>query len=249
MNNIPQHDMFDNVKEKAIDRVNKMSESKTKKLKADLEHGLAELTTIDEMDMYISLYGSIHQEKLLLAFNKLPHKLFCEDKISVIHYGCGQGIASLVLCDVMQSMVGHPDIISDFHLIEPSEACLKRAVEFIHHVNPNATIAYFNNSCDVIGRMNIKPKSEVVIHLFSNVIDIPDFPRAAVARKLNDMNDYCNIVVCVSPFYQENGRAKYMDDFGKMLHLFNCRHSFEKHTDEWDKPFSCQMRIYVSVYY
>ncbi len=55
--------------------------------------------------------------------------------------------------------------------------------------------------------------------------------------------------VCVSPFYQENGRAKYMDELGKMLQLFNCRHSFEKHTEDWNKSFSCQMRIYVSMYY
>ncbi len=249
MRNIPPHNTFDKVKGMATDRVKEMPESKTKKLKEALEHGLADLTTSDEMDMYLSSYGSMHQEKLLLAYNNLPKKLLSEDKISVIDYGCGQGIASMVLCDVLQAMVSHPYMISDFHLIEPSQACIKRAVDFIHDFNSKAKIVYFNNPCEDIGRMVIQPKSNVVIHLLSNVIDMPDFPRDTVARKLNDMTDHYNIVVCVSPFYQENGRAKYMDEFGKMLHLFNCRHSFEKHTDEWDKSFSCQMRIYVSMYY
>lgn len=97
--------------------------------------------------------------------------------------------------------------------------------------------------------MDLNPKSEVVVHLFSNVIDMPEFPREAVARKLNDMNDHYNIAVCVSPFYQENGRAKHMDEFGTMLHTFNCHYAFEKHTDEWDKPYSCQARVFVSRYY
>lgn len=249
MGNVPAHNSFTNVREAATTRINKNSKSKTKKLKDALEHGLADLTSEDEMDMYLSSYGAIHQEKLLLAFNHLPHKLLAEDKISVIDYGCGQGIASMVLCDVLQSIVGHPYMVSDFHLIEPSQVCIKRAIDFIHDFNPEAKIVYFNNPCEDIWRMDIRPKSDVVIHLFSNVIDIPDFPREAVARKLNDMTDHYNIIVCVSPFYQENGRAKHMDEFGKMLHSFNCRHSFEKHTDEWDKSFSCQMRIFVSMYY
>jgi len=152
----------------------------------------------------------------------MPHKLLSEDKNSVIDYGCGQGIASMVLRDALQSIVGHPYIISDFHLIEPAHACLNRAVQFIHDFNPDARVVYFNNPCEDIWRMNIQPKSDAVVHLFSDVMDIPDFPREAVARKLNEMTDHYNIVVCVSPFYQENGRAKHMDEFGKMLHSFNC---------------------------
>ena len=249
MKNIPPHNSFDNVKEQAKSHINGMPESKTKKLKENLEHGLADLSSEDEMDMYLSAYGSIHQEKLLLTFNKLPRKILYEEKLSVIDYGCGQGIASMVLCDVLQPIVGHPYMIADFHLIEPSKACLNRAVELIHDFNPEAKIVYFNNACEDIWRMDIQPKSQVVVHLFSNVIDMPDFPREAVARKINDMTDYYNIVVCVSPFYQENGRAKYIDEFGKMLHLFHRHHSFEKHTDDWDKTFSIQARIYVSSYY
>lgn len=249
MKNIPPHNSFDNVKEQAKLHINGLSESKTKKLKEHLEHGLADLTSKDEMDMYLSAYGSIHQEKLLFTYNKLPRKILSEEKISVIDYGCGQGIASMVLCDVLQPIVGHPYMISDFHLIEPSKVCLHRAVELIHDFNPEAKIVYFNNACEDIWRMDIQPKSEVVVHLFSNVIDMPDFPRETVARKLNDMTDHYNIVVCVSPFYQEKGRAKHMDEFGEMLRLFRCHHSFEKHTDEWNRSFSCQARIYVSTYY
>lgn len=249
MTKIPPHNSFIRMIQRAVLRVEKFSESKKNTLKEKLEHGLANLSSDEEMDMYLSIYGKIHQEKLLLAFDNLPRKVLSENNISIIDYGCGQGVASMVLCDVLQSVLGHPNMISDFHLIEPSKACLERAVKFLHNFSPEAKIAYFNNECKDVWKLNIHPKSDVVVHLFSNVIDIPDFPRESVARKLNDMTAHNNIVVCVSPFYQENGRAKHMDEFGSMLRGFRCHHSFEKHTDEWDRPFSCQSKIYVSGYY
>lgn len=75
---IPQNS-FPHILEEAKTRVDAMPESKTKKLKESLEHGLAELTTEDEMDMYLSSYGTMHQEKLLVAFDKLPKKILRED--------------------------------------------------------------------------------------------------------------------------------------------------------------------------
>lgn len=249
MKNISAQSYFSNLLEEAKKRVNAFPESKTKKLKESLEHGLAELRTEDEMDIYLASYGAIHQEKLLMALDKLPRKIMRENRISVIDYGCGQGTASIVLCDVFQQVFGCADTVSDFHLIEPSLVCLRRAVNFIHQFNPEARIVYFNNPCEDIWRMDLNPKSDVVVHLFSNVIDMPEFPRESVARKLNNMNDHYNIAICVSPFYQENGRAKHMDEFRRMLHTFNCHYAFEKHTDEWDKPYSCQARVFVSRYY
>lgn len=62
MKNIPAYNSFSNVRETATTRINKMCESKTKKLKEALDHGLANLSTEDEMDMYLSSYGEIHQE-------------------------------------------------------------------------------------------------------------------------------------------------------------------------------------------
>ncbi len=34
-----------------------------------------------------------------------------------------------------------------------------------------------------------------------------------------------------------------------MLQGMRCEYKFEKHTDEWKNPFSCQIRIFVSCYY
>lgn len=148
MANIPAYNTFEQVRKAAQSRVQGFSNSKAQRLKEALEHGIGELTSDDEMDMYLATYGEIHQAKLLLAFSKLPHKILAEDKISVIDYGCGQGLATMVLCDVLKYNVGQPDIISEFYAIEPSRECLQRAVNYIHSVSPNAKITYSENSRD-----------------------------------------------------------------------------------------------------
>lgn len=93
------------------------------------------------------------------------------------------------------------------------------------------------------------PKTGTIIHIFSNVLDIVEFERENIANILNQDMSHNHILVCVSPFYQENGRGSLMDDFGKMLLGMRCEYKFEKHTDEWDKSFSCQIRIFISAYY
>ncbi len=84
---------------------------------------------------------------------------------------------------------------------------------------------------------------------FSNVLDITEFERHDIASILNSDMSHNNILVCVSPFYQENGRGALMDEFSDMLRGMRCEYKFEKHTDEWKNPFSCQIRIFVSNYY
>lgn len=59
MENVPAHNSFTNVREAATTRINKNSKSKTKNLKDALEHGLADLTSEDEMDMYLSCFQII----------------------------------------------------------------------------------------------------------------------------------------------------------------------------------------------
>lgn len=185
----------------------------------------------------------LHQAKLIMAYSRLPYKILAEDKITIIDYGCGQGIASIAFCDYVFHKLGRADIVSDFYIIDPSKNCLKRAIDYIHSLSPKSNITYFNNPCEDILCMDIHPKSECVIHLFSNVIDMPDFPRGIVVDKINEMNEHNNIVVCVSPFYNENRCVKYMDEFCDKIKGFSCIYSLEKHINEWEEPYSCQIRI------
>lgn len=240
---------FFNVLQKAKNWFNSLSKTEQQNLIDDLEHGTAHLTNTRQLNAYIAKYGEIHQAKLLQAFEKIPSKVWHEDSISVIDYGCGQGIAEMVLSDYMVSRYIGNDYIKDFILIEPSHQNLQRCTK---HVN-----AFFNEStasavCKKDSQINdddINPKSSTVIHIFSNVIDLDDFDGDSILSLLNEDKSHNNIIVCTGPYYQEATRGKRMREFGEKLQGYTLVYKLEKHTDDWDKSYSCQIYIFVSSYY
>lgn len=240
---------FDNILESAKKHINSLSESKQASLKESLENGLADLSTKEELDMYISAYGDIHRQKLKMAFEKIPYKVWHEGEISVIDYGCGQCIAEMVLSDFLKSHFIDRDIITDFTVIEPSKPSLTLGIDYLRQFFDDTDITAYNIKAGSMANDNIHPHANTVIHIFSNVLDIVEFERDVIADILNHDMSHNNVLVCVSPFYQENGRGALMDDFGKMLKSMRCEYLLEKHTDDWGKPFSCQIRIFVSSYY
>ena len=90
---------FDKLIEEASNIINSLSDGKQKSLKESLDHGKALLKNELEMKAYLHFYGDMHRMKLKMAFEKLPETLWKNGSISIIDYGCGQGIASMVLID------------------------------------------------------------------------------------------------------------------------------------------------------
>lgn len=86
-----------------------LPEAKQKELKENLSHGKALLRSRDQMNAYLHYYGQMHREKLVRAFKHIPSD-FLKSPISVIDWGCGQGLASMVLNDYILDQ----DIITDF---------------------------------------------------------------------------------------------------------------------------------------
>ena len=114
---------------------------------------------------------------------------------------------------------------------------------------PNFRTSFFNLGDILLNNDDINPKSSTVIHIFSNVIDLDDFDGDSVLSLLNEDKSRNNIIVCVSPYYQEATRGKRMKEFGDKLQGHTLVYKLEKHTDDWDKPYSCQIYIFVSSYY
>lgn len=76
-----------------------LSKTEQQNLIDELELGAGHLTNIRQLNAYIAKYGEIHQAKLLYAYEKIPTKVWHEDGVTIIDYGCGQGIAEMVLSD------------------------------------------------------------------------------------------------------------------------------------------------------
>ena len=240
---------FDEILEAASRHIKTLSDAKQKSLKEDLENGLANLISMDQLQMYLSSYGDIHRQKLMMAYKHIPNKVWSEGKLAVIDYGCGQCVAEMVLSDFMKEHYIDNDIISQFIMIEPSRASLSQGIKYLQAFFDDCEITTHNTTAGKITLDGLQTKAQTVIHIFSNVLDMPEFEREHIADLFNQDMGRNHILICVSPFYQENGRGALMDDFHAMTRGMRCEYKFEKHTDEWEKPFSCQIRIFISRYY
>ena len=240
---------FDKVLESAKDFMSSFSETEKDKLKDALDHGAGNLTSKAQLKAYLHAYGAIHQAKLQQAFEHIPSKVWSEGKLSIIDYGCGQGIAEMVFADFIREKFIDNDVVMDITLIEPSHSNLQQGVIHADAFYVSADVKAIQKTDDKIVKDDIRPKAETVIHILSNVVDLECFSGEQIIDILSHDKEHNNIVVCVSPYYQENSRGKRMEEFGKSLQGYYRHYKFEKHTDEWDKNYSCQIHIYVSSYY
>lgn len=234
---------FDQILNNASSHYLSLPESKQQSLKESLSHGKALLDNNSQMKAYIHLYGDIHRKKLMRAYYNIPLEIF-NNSINLIDWGCGQGIASILFTEYMKKNGISLELISNLYMIEPSRYCLAQATNYISMCCPElSTIAIPESESDI----NIKEivlKSNVSIHLLSNIIDMPEFEGDGVMNVLHNNHNKRHLIICVSPFYPEEGRGRRMKEFGNRLINFRKIYEFEKHIDDWNEDFSCQIHIY-----
>lgn len=236
---------FDAILKRASDYVTSLPASQQHALKEKLDHGQALLHDTEELKAYLHYYGEIHRHKLTIAYSNIL-KTLSNRHISVIDWGCGQAIASLVLKDFVDT---HPSLgieITDITLIEPSKTAIQQALSYLAWSIPKALVSTMAIPEDSIDANDILMQEDTIVHLLSNIVDMPEFTGNGIVRYIKSNTRNRHIIICVSPFYPEEGRGKRMDEFGKRLTYFKQIYSFEKHIDDWDKNFSCQIRIFCN---
>ena len=229
---------YDSLLAQASEYILSLPETKQKELKENLSHGKALLTSNDQMKAYLHHYGQIHREKLLRAYKYIPSD-FLKSPVSVIDWGCGQGLASMVLNDY----IAGEGIVTDFTMIEPSARCLSQAESNLTWSNPRSMVDIVKKREEEVEARHICVQECKVLHLLSNVVDMPEFSGDGIRRYVEYNNRLHHLIVAVSPFYPEEGRGKRMDEFAESLKGFRKVYSFQKHVDDWDKDYSCQIRI------
>lgn len=202
---------FDIILSKAISSFGKLSETEQEKIKRQLDHGKAILQTQEQLDGYISLYGDIHRQKLIKAFSHIPDNIWIGN-ISVIDWGCGQGLAPVILQDHIDKQKLPKTRIEEIVLIEPSKASLSRAEIFIQWSIPSALVYSLSEKEENINIGELPSLDNTIIHIMSNVVDMPDFYGENVLKYIERESHKHHVIVCVSPFYPKNGRGKYMSE-------------------------------------
>lgn len=214
------------------------------------EHGRKVLQTEDELNAYIAAYGEMHIVKCRAALQNFPFEDLNMYSYEIFDWGCGQGLATLTLLDMLQErkmLYG----LKCIYLIEPSAFALNRATSWVRqNAGPGIKVVPLNkyipqNINDDIPE--IKSSSRISINLFSNILDIRTLNLKWLANKTSSLANI-NYMVCIGPKFIQNTNTRIVDFCG----YFNPTEYFSEidsfpysYTTKTRHAYGCQTRCFV----
>lgn len=181
-----------------------------------LNHGVKLLDNDDELNQYICAYGKMHKEKIDTALEAIrnPADYFTKN-MTIIDWGCGQGLASVCFMDYMRRLGIVPKVEKNI-LIEPSKPALIRAKEHMLKFLDDKKIISINKYANDIETDDIAVSNGIVIHFFSNILDIPTVDINYLADIINSSIYSEQLFFCVGP---QNIGASRISDFANALNI------------------------------
>ena len=205
------------------------------------DHGRAVLKTEDQLNAYIAAYGEMHVLKCKAALQNFPFESLTNYEI--VDWGCGQGIASLTLYEMLQE---HKKVygLKRITLIEPSSLALRRAESFIKRfVDKTIEIITINKSIPSEEKTDelkdVVATSPMAIHLFSNILDIRTLSLKWLARKVATFSKSQHIV-CVGPAIRGNSRITDFGEFFPNKSIFSKISQYPYAYTQSNHPFGCE---------
>lgn len=176
-----------------------------------LNHGTARLDNDAQLCCYLAAYGEMHKGKLECAINQFPFNNI-DSNCEIIDWGCGQGIASVFMIDQLRRK-GLIRKLQKVTLIEPSKAALDRAkVNVSLAVGDDVYVEALNNYLPPVDKnfsgeylTGLHVEENICIHLFSNILDIPEIDLKDLALMVGSTG-YRHYFVCVGPLNFGNER-------------------------------------------
>ncbi|KAF3977837.1 MAG: hypothetical protein HFP77_04965 [Methylococcales symbiont of Iophon sp. n. MRB-2018] len=198
---------FDRIRNNIVTNVNSWDDNRKETAYKTLNGGEAILKNQDELDRYVFAFGKMHQAKLNCALNAIDDlNEISKKEISIIDYGCGQGIGSIVLIDYLNAL-SLDFSISNIKLIEPSGIALYMAKEYIQSCLNIDNMELINSGLNEVKADSLKTNDkDITFHIFSNILDIK-----LIYENMIKSTTGVNYVVCVSPDYW-SGNQK-LDEF------------------------------------
>lgn len=175
-----------------------------------LNHGVDLLDTEDKLNQYLCAYGMMHKEKIITALSSVNNPLeeFSND-ITIIDWGCGQGLATTCFFDYMSDLGISPNIRTVI-LVEPSGLALERAHLHTHlYLADNSKIQCINKYINDVTEEDLKhAPTNLTLHFFSNILDIDSINLTTLANLISDNLSGRNIFFCVGPTNQNSNRIE-----------------------------------------
>ena len=176
-----------------------------------LNHGTARLENEEQLCCYLAAYGEMHKGKLECAISQFPFKNM-DTNYEIIDWGCGQGIASVFMIDQLRRN-GQIGKLQKVTLVEPSKTALDRAkLNVSLAVGEDVYVEALNNYLPPVDKSftgeyltGLHVEEQICIHLFSNILDIPEIDLKDLALMVGSTG-YRHYFVCVGPLNFGNER-------------------------------------------
>ncbi len=170
----------------------------------ELQRGTRILDREELLWRYLWAFESMHSRKLDHAFDTMKRVLsqLKDESITVVDWGCGQGLATCCLLDYLNRNRIHIPV-DGITLVEPSELAISYAELHLG--------AYGMTQCrkvqkglDDVTEEDIETESPVTLHLFSNILDMGAFDMKRLAQTIGASAKGIHYFICVSPCYSNN---------------------------------------------
>lgn len=148
-------------------------------LKSTLDYGHAVIDTTAKLDQYLYSYGPMIESQWACVAH---HLASIPEPTLLIDYGCGQGLAGLLLNEFTGGRLLSK--AREVLLIEPSPIALARSAALYTRIASCATVISICKRFDDLINSDIPSgHSEGTLHLFSNSLDVVGFDPLALLSK------------------------------------------------------------------
>ena len=151
---------------------------------ARLDRGRLTIHCQDLLNQYLWSYGPMVARQWYHVLARISNILdqILRQTVHIIDYGCGQGLALLLVFD---KMIGLHHAVQTVTLIEPSNIALQRACYLLSCKLPKTQIYAVNKKLDDVAQSELRMDcSSIYMHVFSNILDIDGFDPFSLLHKL-----------------------------------------------------------------
>lgn len=180
---------------------------------SELGRGREILSSTEQLDQYLYSYGPMiyDQWQHLLCKVRIP-----DGGITLVDYGCGQGLATILLMDRFRETLSCK--VDSVILIEPSSVALTRAEHILGCYLPRAEIRTVNKLLDNLDHDDlVSPAHNITIHLFSNILDVEGFDQYTL---FSDMFQHAglHLVIAVGNDRSQQGGSQRLTTLFELMH-------------------------------
>lgn len=216
----------------------------------ELNRGINLLSSEEALNCYMSAYGDMHVNKCRAAMMNFPFDKLLGN-IEIIDWGCGQGLGSATIIDILKQR----DLLrwlKKVTLIEPSERAIIRATQNIKLLTQNLVEIDTKNkylpSKGISEEYTLSPigyRYTNIIHIFSNILDIPTLNLGTIARMVASASGN-HFILCIGP---QNSAAyrieRFCSVFGDQKYFSKINSVNYGRTKRTAHPYTCMTRCFV----